>query len=60
LWIFSCWVYFQRNIGKFAPEINKNTDFIIASSKKFGGGSIGFLERQKYYMQKTEEKKVIR
>ncbi|KAI5064890.1 hypothetical protein GOP47_0019585 [Adiantum capillus-veneris] len=52
-----CKVEPQKNQSTFVPEINKNTNYIIASSRQFKGSSVGFLERQKQYLQTLEEKK---
>ncbi|KAJ7514689.1 hypothetical protein O6H91_23G055500 [Diphasiastrum complanatum] len=47
----------QESQITFAPEINSNTDYIIASSKHFGGHRADFFSRQQHYMQLIEEKK---
>ncbi|KAH7302549.1 hypothetical protein KP509_23G077000 [Ceratopteris richardii] len=52
-----CKIEPQKNQSTFSPEINKNTDYIIATSKQFKGCCAGFLERQKQYLQTLEEKK---
>ncbi|CAM6129060.1 unnamed protein product [Calypogeia fissa] len=45
-----------KNECTFSPEINRNTDLIMRSSKLFEGCTPDFLSRQKYCMQVREMK----